>query len=116
MYKRQLLALDIGNTRLKWALYDAPHVGARLLAHGAQFLENIDKLADGDWSELSQPRWVLGCVVAGDAVRRRVEQQLDIWDVHPQWVVPSLQEGGMTNGYDHPGRLGACLLYTSRCV
>jgi type III pantothenate kinase len=102
-----LLALDIGNTRLKWALYDTPCVGARLLAHGAQFLENIDKLADGDWAEFAQPRWVLGCVVAGDAVRRRVEQQLDIWDVHPQWVVSSLQEGGMTNGYDHPGRLGA---------
>jgi len=102
-----LLALDIGNTRLKWALYDTPCVGARLLAHGAQFLENIDKLADGDWAEVAQPRWVLGCVVAGDAVRRRVEQQLDIWDVHPQWVVSSLQEGGMTNGYDHPGRLGA---------
>lgn len=82
-----LLALDVGNTRLKWALYDAPCVGARLLAHGAQFLENIEKLSEGEWSALAQPRWVLGCVVAGDAVRRRVEQQLELWDVNPQWVV-----------------------------
>ncbi|MDP3423900.1 MAG: type III pantothenate kinase [Burkholderiaceae bacterium] len=102
-----LLALDVGNTRLKWALYDSPCVGARLLAHGAQFLENIETLADGDWRELAAPRWVLGCVVAGDAVRRRVEQQLELWDVNPQWVVSSMQEAGMTNGYDHPGRLGA---------
>ena len=102
-----LLAIDVGNTRLKWALYDSPSVGARLLAHGVQFLENIEKLSEGEWSELAQPRWVLGCVVAGDAVRRRVEQQLEIWDVHPQWVVSSLSEAGLTNGYDHPSRLGA---------
>ncbi len=102
-----LLALDVGNTRLKWALYDSPHVGARLLAHGAQFLENIEKLADGEWASLAQPRWVLGCVVAGDAVRRRVESQMDMWDVNPQWVVSSMAEAGLVNGYDHPGRLGS---------
>ncbi|MBA4256745.1 MAG: type III pantothenate kinase [Polaromonas sp.] len=102
-----LLALDVGNTRLKWALYDSPCVGARLLAHGAQFLENIEKLAEGEWSQLTQPQHVLGCVVAGDAVRRRVEQQLELWDVNPQWVVSSTGEAGLTNGYDHPSRLGA---------
>ena len=41
------LAIDVGNTRLKWALYDAPHANANLLAQGAEFLENIEKLADG---------------------------------------------------------------------
>ena len=101
------LALDVGNTRLKWAFYDHPRPGAQLLAHGAEFLEHIEKLADGPWSRLPQPRWLLGCVVAGDAVRRRVELQLDPWDVNPQWVVPSPSEAGVTNGYDHPGRLGA---------
>ena len=80
------LAIDVGNTRLKWALYDEPRVGARLLAHGAQFLENIEKLGEGDWSQLPAPRWVLGCIVAGDAVKRRVEEQLEIWDVTPRWV------------------------------
>jgi len=39
------LALDVGNTRLKWALYDAAHPGAQLLAQGAEFLENLDKYA-----------------------------------------------------------------------
>jgi type III pantothenate kinase len=102
-----LLALDVGNTRLKWALYESPQVGARLMAHGVQFLENIEKLAEGDWQALRQPRWVLGCVVAADAVRRRVEEQLDIWDVAPQWVVSSSEEAGLRNGYDHPARLGS---------
>jgi type III pantothenate kinase len=101
------LALDVGNTRLKWALYDAPNVGARLLAHGAQFLENIESLQDGDWCRLPAPRWVLGCIVAGDAVKRRVEEQLEMWDVTPQWVVSSPAEAGLVNGYDHPARLGS---------
>jgi type III pantothenate kinase len=50
---------------------------------------------------------MLGCVVAGDAIKRRVQEQMDLWDFPPQWVVPSLQEAGLINGYDHPSRLGA---------
>jgi len=101
------LALDVGNTRLKWAQYDAPVVGAKLLAHGAVFLENIDKLADGDWQGLAEPSSILGCVVAGDAIKRRLTEQMEIWDVLPRWVVSSAQEAGLTNGYDHPTRLGS---------
>lgn len=102
-----LLALDVGNTRLKWALYDGIGVGARLMAHGVQFLDHIETLAEGDWAQLSAPTHVLGCVVAGDAVRRRVNEQLELWDVTPQWVVSSAQEAGLTNGYEHPTRLGS---------
>jgi type III pantothenate kinase len=101
------LALDIGNTRLKWAQYDSPHPNATLLHHGAEFLENIDRLADGPWATMQAPAHVLGCVVAGDAVKRRVQEQMDLWDVTPQWVVSSESEAGLTNGYDHPTRLGA---------
>ena len=35
------LAIDIGNTRLKWALYDSARPGAELQAHGAEFLDHI---------------------------------------------------------------------------
>ena len=101
------LAIDIGNTRLKWAQYDTPRPGAQLLAHGAEFLENIDRLADGPWAALTPPATMLGCVVAGDAARRRVEEQMELWDVSPQWVVASDSEAGLTNGYDFPTRLGA---------
>ena len=101
------LAVDIGNTRLKWAQYTAPAPGAQLIAHGAEFLDNIDRLADGAWASLAEPTTMLGCVVAGEAVKRRVEEQLEIWDVAPQWVVASEAEAGLRNGYDFPSRLGA---------
>lgn len=102
------LAIDIGNTRLKWALYAKPQRHAAPLAQGAEFLEQIDTLAEGAWASLPGPERMLGCVVAGDTVRRRVEQQMhELWEVNASWVVPSEAEGGLVNGYDHPSRLGA---------
>jgi type III pantothenate kinase len=101
------LAIDIGNTRLKWAQYASPQPGAAVLAQGAAFLETIDELAEGDWKRIAAPTSMLGCNVAGDAVRRRVEEQLELWDVALRWAVPSARGGGVINGYDFPGRLGA---------
>ncbi len=100
------LAIDIGNTRLKWARYASPQSGAALLSSGAVFLENIDQLAEGDWKGEAAPGSMLGCNVAGDAVRRRVEELLELWDLEPRWVVSGKRSGGIVNGYDHPGRLG----------
>ena len=101
------IALDVGNTRLKWAMYDSPRMDASLLSQGAVFLENIERLADEDWKSLPAATRMLGCVVAGDALRRRVDEQLELWDLTPSWVVPSASEAGLYNGYDHPTRLGA---------
>ncbi len=100
------LAIDIGNTRLKWAQYASPQPGAALLAHGVAFLETIDELAETQWASLEAPDSMLGCAVAGEGVRRRVEEQLEIWDIDPRWVVPGPQSCGVVNSYDHPNRLG----------
>jgi len=101
------LALDVGNTRLKWARYEAARPGAKLLEQGAVFLENIDKLVDDEWRDMPPPTAILGCIVAADAVKRRVAEQMEHWDVLPRWVVSSPHEAGLINGYDHPARLGA---------
>jgi len=100
------LAIDIGNTRLKWALYAQPRPGAALLAHGAVFLETIDTLAEREWKRLPVPHSMLGSAVAGDVVRRRVEEQMELWDLEPHWAVSSAHAAGVSNGYDNPGRLG----------
>ncbi|MEN9543781.1 MAG: hypothetical protein RLZZ598_614 [Pseudomonadota bacterium] len=103
-----LLAIDIGNTRLKWAQYPQLSPGSAPTAHGAVFLEQIDTLADAEWAVAAVPKTMLGCCVASDAVRRRTEEQIgQLWDVAPRWVVPSLREAGLVNGYDHPLRLGS---------
>jgi type III pantothenate kinase len=106
MRRMTFLAIDVGNTRLKWALYAAPAPGAALLAQGVEFLENIEKLAEGDWAALPAPGRMLGCIVAGEAVKRRVQEQMELWEVSANWVVSSAAEAGLTNGYDYPTRLG----------
>ena len=55
------LAIDIGNTRLKWAQYASPQPGATLLNQGAVFLETIDGLADKEWGALPAPGSMLSC-------------------------------------------------------
>jgi type III pantothenate kinase len=100
------LAVDVGNTRLKWALFDRPRPGARMVASGAVFLETIDALAEGAWAGLRPPAAMLGSIVAGEGVRRRVEEQLEAWDVEPRWVASASEGAGVVNGYDHPSRLG----------
>jgi type III pantothenate kinase len=108
MPRMTFLAIDIGNTRLKWSLYEAARPGAVLLTQGAEFLDHIERLAEGAWAELEAPTSMLGCVVAGDVVRRRAEEQLiERFDCSPRWVVASAVEAGIVNGYDHPTRLGA---------
>ena len=106
MKPMSFLAVDVGNTRLKWALYAAPVPGAGMVAHGAVFLEAIDELAEGQWRDLPPPSSMLGSIVAGEGIRRRTEEQLEIWDVEPRWVVSGASACGVTNGYDHPTRLG----------
>lgn len=102
-----LLAVDVGNTRLKWALYAEPDPRAELLAQGAVFLEALDRLADGDWKSLPRPDAMIGCAVAGEGVKRRVTEQIDdLWNVEARWAVSVAQAAGVVNGYDHPNRLG----------
>lgn len=101
------LAIDVGNTRLKWTLYERAVPGAAVLAQGVEFLEQIDRLAEGAWAHLPEPDSMLGCIVAGQAIKHRVQEQMEHWSVEPRWVSATDAEAGLTNGYDFPARLGA---------
>lgn len=101
------LVIDIGNTRLKWGLYEQAHPESPLLHQGAVVLEDIDGLWESAWKHLPRPEGMLGCVVAGDAIKRRVEEHLGRWGLLPRWLVATPRAGGVNNGYDHPHRLGA---------
>lgn len=98
----RLLALDVGNTRLKWALF----VRGIIRDHGALILEEISTLNQTQWQSMAAPARIIGSNVAGEAVRHRVEDQLARWRVVPDWIVSQSAECGVVNGYDRPGLLG----------
>ena len=101
------LAIDIGNTRLKWALYAAPQPGAVLLAHGAVFLETIDELAESEWNALAGPP---ACSAAWSPARRSggaSRSSSSCGTSRRAGSCPARRRPGRQNGYDHPNRLGA---------
>ncbi|MEP7084687.1 MAG: type III pantothenate kinase [Betaproteobacteria bacterium] len=97
-----VLALDVGNTRLKWAAF----VRGTMREHGALLLEEISTLNATQWKMLPPPERIIGSNVAGEAVRHRVEDQLARWKLEPEWIVAQADECGVVNGYDRPGLLG----------
>ena len=90
------MAIDVGNTRLKWTLYDRPAAGARMLAQGAEFLEQIDRLGEVVWSQIPEPTTMLGCIVAATAVKTQNQALCNSMampgEIHSRNQMPAMAE------------------------
>jgi type III pantothenate kinase len=97
-----ILAVDAGNTRLKWGLYD----GKAWLEQG--WLANADAARLGDsWQKLAAPDKIVASNVAGPDVRALVEDACGLWSAGIQWVVAEVSRCGVHNGYENPTQLGS---------
>jgi type III pantothenate kinase len=99
----QILVIDVGNSRLKWALRGSRGWTAR----GAVANQDIGSLAVRDWQNLERPMRAVGVNVAGEAARVRVEGQLARWRLPIEWLSATAEAGGVTNHYQVPSQLGA---------
>lgn len=97
------LVVDVGNSRMKWALM-GPHGG---VAQGIVPNAEIGSLAVRDWQNLPRPARALGVNVAGEAARVRVEGQLTRWRLPMEWLVAGDKACGVINRYTPPAQLGA---------
>ena len=102
-----ILALDLGNTRVKWALHPGGlPVAGRFIAGGAVDLDDIDSLP-----ERCQPAGPLSriaaCSVAGSAADAAIERLAARLAVPLQRVQPTAIAAGVRNLYGVPGNLGA---------
>jgi type III pantothenate kinase len=98
-----LLLIDIGNTRIKWALAD-PHAAAPLgVWRGMGSVDHVqmDSLAT-QWKGADVQR-VIVANVAGPQRRAELERLLT---VKPEWFTASAQAAGLRNNYREPARLG----------
>ncbi len=96
-----ILAIDAGNTRIKWGLWaDRGYV-----AQGALRTERVHELPDA-LHMLSRPGQVIGSNVAGEVVARQVEQALAPWHLPVRWIRSAARQAGVESHYAEPTQLG----------
>lgn len=97
-----ILAIDAGNSRVKWGLHDG-HAW-----RGKGWTANADVAAlERAWSSMETPSQILISNVAGDGVRNKLESILARWPVAPHWTVSAAEQCGVSNHYDNPTQLGS---------
>jgi type III pantothenate kinase len=101
--ERTVLAVDCGNTRLKWGL----HGGGAWRKKDSVLLGAILLRLELQWREIDAPQNIVVSNVAGRAVGMEIAQLLARWPVKPLWLEAKPSECGVSNGYDEPERLGS---------
>jgi type III pantothenate kinase len=98
-----VLALDLGNSRLKWGLLTAN----RPPIFGSVANDALTTLPLRDWKNLPTPQVIIGANVATEGTRVRLESVLSHWRIPHEWIVPTRECCGVVNRYEHPETLGA---------
>jgi len=85
-----ILAVDAGNSRVKWALHD----GRGFVREGWAMHAELDAL-DVQWSSLPAPSAIVIANVAGDAMGRRLRKYSERWKTAPRWVSSARSQAGV---------------------
>ncbi len=102
----RVLAIDCGNSRLKWGVHEKSQQGTRWLAQGVLAYADLPGLADVLRVQASVTQ-ALVCNVAGDRVGGAVRTALDALGVPQCWLKSQSSQHGVCNLYDDPAQLGA---------
>lgn len=97
-----ILAIDAGNSRVKWGLHD----GREWLGQGWADNGELVVLTEA-WRSLAAPGQVVISNVAGAKMREALRALLSPWPVSPLWVTADASGCGVSNGYDNPQQLGS---------
>lgn len=99
------LLVDIGNTRLKWILFDGDDIHQRdaLVHHKSDPKQWGDRL----WKQLPRPSQVVIANVTGAEVAAALSDWIQRqWDLETCFVSTESTNYGISNGYDSPQKLG----------
>ena len=96
-----ILAVDCGNSRLKWGLHDRNG----WLKSGTVPLPGLARLKR-TWKKIPPPDKIVVANVAGQSARRKLNGILPGPGATPIWVAAKRHECGVTNGYGKPAQLG----------
>ena len=100
--KTPTVAIDAGNTRIKWGLHD-----------GSTWIEKgVFATADAAWLNDAADEWpvqtrIVVCNVAGPTVGKVIAKQLTSRYANIAWLHAAAETCGVHNAYEHPEQLGA---------
>lgn len=97
-----LLAVDSGNTRIKWGLHD----GHGWLQQG-MVAQSGSVLLKREWQDLPEPARIMVSNVAGEQMKAELAGLFSRWEAEPQWAVASAYQCGVRNYYADPAQLGS---------
>lgn len=96
-----MLAVDAGNSRIKWGLWEA-----QWLRQDSVPTDEVNQLA-GAWSALPLPRHMVACSVAGVEIGAWLDAWARSHEVALCWVTSQREQCGVRNSYQDPAQLGA---------
>lgn len=96
-----ILAVDAGNSRIKWGLHDGTWKTLGTAAHADAY-----RLRDV-WRNQSAPDYIVIANVAGDHVQSCLEKMFNGLGAQVNWVSAQKFQCGVRNGYVVPSQLGA---------
>lgn len=97
-----ILAIDAGNSRVKWGLYHQEE----WLAQGSVSNADLAELPV-QWTAHPPPEVAVISNVAGSSMASALELLLQSGPQKTYWVTPQKEQCGVTNGYVNPGQLGS---------
>jgi type III pantothenate kinase len=97
-----ILAIDVGNSRIKWAIHD----GRAFVREGSRLAADLDSLPD-DWIALPAPDAVIVASVANHQLAERLKRYCGHWRIEPVMIQSLPQQAGVTNHYTDFSQLGA---------
>ncbi|MDP2785538.1 MAG: type III pantothenate kinase [Sulfurimicrobium sp.] len=96
-----ILAVDAGNTRIKWGLYSNGH----WLAQG--WTATAQPHLDSQLGKLPVPEKIIVSNVAGSDAAQAIENMCTAWNSAPHIVRAQADQCGVSNGYAAPQQLGS---------
>jgi len=97
-----VLAIDAGNTRVKWGIADENGWLRRAWLATADATDIGAALA-----ELPSPECIVISNVAGESVRNAIMRAVVPYGVEPQWIIARAQQCGVRSSYANPAQLGS---------
>lgn len=103
--KTSLLAVDSGNTHVKWGLHD----GRDWLKQGVVVQGDPEgkALLEREWQDLREPGCIVVSSVAGMQAKADLSELFSRWRAEPQWIIAAAYQCGVRNYYADPTQLGS---------